>query len=317
MTVAVLIPCHNEELTVAQVVADCRKYCPKADVFVFDNCSTDRTAEFAFKAGAQVIAAPRRGKANAVKQAFASVEADIYVLVDGDGTYSLEHLQDLIAPVESHSCDMVVAARLANHSHKAFRRFHLFGNRFFSGLVSFLFGQKVSDILSGYRVFSKNFVQSLSLQSGGFELETELTLHAISRNFIVQEIPLPYRERPEGSFSKLKTFGDGFLILKLMARLIRDYKPLPFFSALAFACFFLGLISGWAPIHDYIEFAYVYTVPRAILAAGLMILSTVFFGVGLIMDSQVRLFHQQMQYLHSIKMQKATASDSSKKIHAA
>ena len=315
-SIAIIIPCHNEEVTISKVVVDCLRHLPEASIYVFDNCSSDNTALIAEKAGAIVVPAPRLGKGNVLQQAFTSIDADIYVMVDGDDTYSIENIQKLIAPVRENRCDMVIGARLSDHSSKAFRRFHVFGNRFFSSLVSFLFGKKVSDILSGYRSFSRNFVQSLALESSGFEVETELTLHAVSNNFEIWEIPLPYRERPQGSFSKLKTFGDGFLILKFISRLIRDYKPLPFFSALSFLCFCFGLAAGWAPIRDYVEFAYVYTVPRAILAAGLMILSCVLFGVGLIMDSQVRFFQKQARYLRSLRSQNG-ASLEKKNVRAA
>ncbi len=291
--VAVIIPCFNEELTIAKVVHDARRALPEARIYVFDNNSTDRTADEARTAGAEVIHSPRQGKGHVVRHAFRVVDADVIVMVDGDDTYPMDEAPKLVSLVLAENYDMVVGTRLSHFSAEAFRKFHLFGNRFLSRTVSSFFGQEVSDMLSGFRAFSRAFVEQVPLHSGGFEIETDLTLQAISKNYSICETPIAYRHRPEGSFSKLKTFDDGFLILKFIFRLVRDYKPLQFFSVLATLCVCLGLIAGWAPVRDFVLHAYVYTVPRAILAAALMLLGTVLFGVGLILDSQNRHFAEQ------------------------
>jgi glycosyltransferase involved in cell wall biosynthesis len=301
LRIAVVVPCYNEEITVGKVVRDFRKALPDAEIYVFDNCSRDRTAEVARAAGAAVIHSPLQGKGHVVRHAFRVIDADCLVMVDGDDTYPAEDCPRLIEPVVKDGFDMVVGTRLQVHDGGAFRRFHLFGNHMLSKLVSLLFGQKITDMLSGYRVFSRNFVERVPLHSKGFEIETDLTLQTVSKGFSVREIPVSYRARPKGSHSKLSTFSDGALILRFIFRLIKDEKPLPFFTLLAFFCFGFGLVSGWAPIMDYLEHSYVYKVPRAILAASLMLLSAVLFGVGLILDSQVRYFQLQHTLLSHLR----------------
>jgi glycosyltransferase involved in cell wall biosynthesis len=301
LRIAVVIPCYNEEITVGKVVSDFKKALPDAEVYVFDNGSRDRTAEMARAAGAYVVHSPLQGKGHVVRHAFRAIDADCIVLVDGDDTYPAEECPKLIEPVVKEGFDMVVGTRLQAHAGGAFRKFHLFGNHMLSKLVSLLFGQKITDMLSGYRVFSRNFIDSVPLHSKGFEIETDLTLQSVSKGLSVKEIPVPYRARPEGSHSKLSTFTDGALILGFIFRLIKDEKPLPFFTLLAFLSFGFGLASGWAPIMDYLEHSYVYKVPRAILAASLMLLSAVLFGVGLILDSQVRYFQLQHTLLSQLR----------------
>lgn len=297
MRLAVVIPCHNEESTVAKVVADARKFLPNADVFVFDNLSTDRTAQVAREAGATVVASNRKGKGNVLRHAFAIIDADVIVTMDGDDTYPMDHAEKLVRLVANGSCDMAVGNRLDQFDEAAFRKFHRFGNHAFSGVISWFFGQKIGDMLSGFRAFSREFYKTVPLNSGGFEVETDLTLQAISKGFAISEIPVPYRNRPEGSSSKLKTFDDGFRILKFIARVSRDHRPLPFFTLSAGFCFATSLFAGYAPVRDFVEHAYVYTVPRAVLAASLMVLAVVLVGVGLILDSQIRSFNEQFQLL--------------------
>ncbi|MGZ3773976.1 MAG: glycosyltransferase family 2 protein [Pseudobdellovibrionaceae bacterium] len=304
MNLAVIIPCHNEELTIAKVVKDCQKYLPQAQVYVFDNISTDKTAETAKNCGATVVYSPKKGKGNVIRHAFSTVEADIYIVIDGDDTYPIEEAHKLIQPVQSGNFSMAVGTRQEFHTEKAFRRFHLFGNKFFSKVVSLSFGKEISDMLSGYRVFSKEFVKLVPLRSQGFEVETDLTLQAISKNFDIVEIPISYRNRPQGSTSKLKTFSDGTLILKFIFHLAKDYRPLPFFTFASLSCVLLSLLAGYAPILEFIEYAYVYKVPRAVLAGCLMILAVVFLGVGLVLDSQIRYFNDQFILLRRIYLQK-------------
>lgn len=297
---AVIIPCFNEEVSIAKVVRDAHKYLPDAGVFVFDNNSTDRSVECARTAGAHVIRAPIQGKGHVVRQAFRDVDADIYLLIDGDDTYPLEEADRLISQVEQGLCAMAVGTRLGRHQFGAFRRFHVLGNRIFSMFVGLLFDQAIDDMLSGYRALSRDLVDQLCLHSSGFEIETDLTLQTISKGFAIKEVPISYRARPAGSFSKLNTYRDGFFILKFILKLVKDYRPLPFFALASFFCFWLGAAAGWAPISDYVQFSYVYTVPRAILAASLMILSFIFLGVGLILDSQIRSFNDQLVIVHRL-----------------
>lgn len=300
MQIAIIIPCYNEETTIAKVVKDCQAAVPTAKVYVFDNNSSDQTSTVACAAGAIVYPSPLQGKGQVVRHAFRKIEADLYVMLDGDDTYPADAIPLLIERTVAGGFDMVVGTRLSQHSPTAFRHVHRFGNQFFSRLVSFLFDQKVTDILSGFRIFTADFVRAVPLNSQGFEVEMDLTLQAISHGFAIGEFPISYRNRPEGSFSKLKTFQDGFTILSFLVRIFKDYKPLPFFAGLSLFAFISALFFGWAPIKDFIDYSYVYTVPRAILAASLMILSTVFLSVGLILDSQLRYFQNQSQFLRLI-----------------
>ncbi|MFH1755401.1 MAG: glycosyltransferase family 2 protein, partial [Candidatus Latescibacterota bacterium] len=240
--VAVLLPCYNEEVTIGKVVGDFRNALPFASVYVFDNNSSDQTAGNAAKAGAIVVYSPRRGKGNVVKHMFREVDADIYVMADGDDTYPADMAGTLIEALEESGVDMVVGTRLAHHDKKAFRAFHGFGNTLISKLISLLFSSSLTDVLSGYRVFSRHFARTLYLTAGGFEVETEMTLQALVKNCFIKEIPVRYSSRPEGSESKLNTFSDGLMICKGMFLIFKDYRPFVFFSALSISCFLLGLV---------------------------------------------------------------------------
>lgn len=292
-SVAFLIPCYNEELTIRGVVHDCQRYFPTANIYVFDNNSTDLTADLAKAAGAEVIRSPQQGKGAVVRHAFSILNEDIVVVLDGDGTYPVFCAREMIQAVGEENYDMVVCTRKAAANSDAFPRFHQIGNRAFSRFVSLILGEKVSDVFSGYRAFSKEFYQNLVLDADGFEIESELTLKSFAHGFSVKETSGPYGVRPPGSHSKLKTFKDGFQILSFIVSLMREGRPLAFFGFASLASFLFSLASGWAPVQDYIEFHYVYTVPRAILAASLMVLSMMLFGIGLILDSQVRMQRQQ------------------------
>ena len=297
--IAVLIPCYNEELTVSQVVADFRAALPEAEILVFDNNSKDRTAELALQAGARVIPSPRQGKGHVVRHMFDSVDADFYLMVDGDATYPAAEARKLIALVESGRADMAVGRRLTSYAAGAFRQFHTFGNHLVARLISSLFGVQVSDVLSGYRVFSRDFVKSIPLLSAGFEIETEMTLQAISKNFTIVEADIAYGSRPEGSFSKLNTFSDGFRVLRSMFLIFKDYKPLIFFSAMAVLLFVLSIFAGIPPILDYVrnENHFVKHVPLAVLAASLGILGCLSLSIGLILDTLSK-YHQENFALH-------------------
>ena len=311
--IAVIVPCYNEEIAVAKVVGDAHRFLPEAEVYVFDNNSTDQTATRARPAGSIVIHSPLRGKGNVVRHAFRDIDADIYILIDGDDTYPLEEASMLVDLVVSKNYAMVIGTRMDKHQKGSFPAGHVFGNRTFSLLVSWLFRQPITDMLSGYRVLSRDLVDQLRLSSTGFEIETDLTLQTISKGFSICETPISYRVRAAGSQSKLNKYRDGFYILKLILKLVKDYRPLPFFSAASFVCFILGAMSGYQPIADYIHSAYVYTVPRAILAASLMLMSFMFLGIGLVLDAQIRSFNDQLAIMHRLLKQKDRSPSRSRK----
>jgi glycosyltransferase involved in cell wall biosynthesis len=284
-TVAVLIPCLDEEGTVGAVVRDFRRALPEAAIYVFDNASRDRTAENAAAAGAIVVSSPRRGKGHVVRHMFASVEADRYVMVDGDDTYPADRAPALLAALRAGGVDMAVGARIDGAEPGAFRRFHRLGNRLVSGLIATLFRVSATDVMSGYRALSRDFIQSVPLLSEGFEIETEMILQAAAKGFAFREIPVSYRRRPAGSASKLDTVADGWLVLRTLFLIVKDYKPLFAFSIVSAAFAFLSLAAGWGPVQDYVTTGLVPRFPRAILAAGLGVLAGLSMGVGLILDT--------------------------------
>ncbi len=285
--IAVLVPCYNEEKTVATVVSGFKQSLPEAVVYVYDNNSTDNTAEVALKAGAIVSNEERQGKGYVVRRMFADIEADIYILVDGDATYEAAAANRLVRTMLNGPYDKVNCVRI--HSDKeAFRTGHILGNKLLTWLVSIFFGARSSDMLSGYKALSKRFVKTFPSTSRGFEIETEILVHALDMDIPMQEIDTIYSERPIGSFSKLSTFRDGFRILGLITMLVRDLMPLRFF--LAVGSFFLALSLG-VGLRVIIEFYYtglVQRLPTALLALGLMILAVLAFFAGLILDSVSR-----------------------------
>jgi glycosyltransferase involved in cell wall biosynthesis len=295
-TIAVLLPCYNEAATIGKVVADFRAALPTADVYVFDNNSKDDTARVARAAGAIVVPSPKQGKGHVVRHMFATVHADIFVMADGDDTYPAGASPDLIETLKTTDADMVVGTRLKGYEPKSFRALHEFGNKLVSKLISVLFSASVTDVLSGYRVFGRQFVGTLYLQSSGFEIETEITLQALVRKRVIREVPVHYGRRPPGSYSKLNTWSDGILVLRSVFLIFRDYKPLAFFSFLSIVCCVLGLIAGWFPIKDYAEIRYVNHVPLALLAAALELLAALFLGIGLILNA-IKRFHMENQEL--------------------
>jgi glycosyltransferase involved in cell wall biosynthesis len=292
-TIAVVIPCYNEALTVYKVIAGFRAALPSAEIYVFDNNSTDATAAIATDAGAIVVSSPRQGKGNVLRHMADVVDADVYVIVDGDDTYPAEALPDMLATFNAKNLDMLVGARLVDFEKGSFRAFHQLGNLTISYLVSFLYRAKLTDVLSGYRILSRRCVHLVHLRHGGFEVETEYTLQALSKHLAIAETPVSYRRRPDGSDSKLNTYSDGFLILRCIVLLFKDYKPLFFFSSIAAILGVACIAVGSAPIIDYIEHRYVLHVPRAILAAGLAVLAAVSMTAGLILDT-IANFHREM-----------------------
>jgi glycosyltransferase involved in cell wall biosynthesis len=286
-SVAVLIPCLNEAVAIANVVGGFRRSLPDATVFVYDNGSTDRTVEIARAAGAVVRVEPLRGKGNVMRRMFADVEADVYVLVDGDDTYDASRAPELIDVLVSRSLDMVNAARQSDIK-EAYRRGHRFGNVVLTGLVALAFGKRLTDLLSGYRVFSRRFVKSFPALAAGFEIETELSIHALQLRMPIAELTISYKERPHGSTSKLSTYKDGFRILRTIGYLVKEEKPFAFFSFMAGAIALLSLGLGVPVVVEFMRTGLVDRIPTALLAAALMILSFLAFTCGLILDTVSR-----------------------------
>lgn len=294
---AILIPCFNEVHTVGKVVKDFMQALPAATVYVFDNNSTDGTTEAAREAGAEVIISPFQGKGNVVRHMFHSVDADVYILVDGDDTYPVDSSGKMLEVFQRDRVDMVVGTRFEKNEKGSLRLLHRLGNRLISTLISRLFKARVTDVFSGFRILSRRFVENVYLKSNRFEVETEMTLQALMKHFTVAEVPVPYRCRPKGSHSKLNTFTDGISTIKALLFIFKDYKPFAFFTFFALLFFILGLIAGWFPIQDYLLYRYVYRVPLAILAVALEIIAVVLFGVGLILDTITNLHLENQEML--------------------
>ncbi|MBX9773350.1 MAG: glycosyltransferase [Xanthobacteraceae bacterium] len=285
--VAVLVPCFNEEAAIGQVVRDFRAALPQATVYVYDNNSTDRTMEVARAAGAVVRREPKQGKGNVVRRMFSDVDADVYVLVDGDATYDAPSAPKMIALLLEERLDMVVAARVHADT-AAYRRGHVTGNRLLTGFVDTVFGATFSDILSGYRAFSRRFVKSFPVLSGGFEIETELTVHALELELPVAEIKTPYYARPEGSESKLSTWSDGFRILRTIAKLYRSERPLRFFSSIGVVLAAVSIVIAIPIVIHFFEYGTVPRLPSAVLATGMMLAAFMAVASGLILDTVTR-----------------------------
>ncbi|MEI2456796.1 MULTISPECIES: glycosyltransferase [Lysobacter] len=285
MRSAVLIPCYNEAKTVAKVVADFRRALPDAEIWVFDNASSDDTAALALGAGARVRRVPAKGKGNVVRTMFREVEADVYLMVDGDDTYPAEHALALLEDVIEGRADMVVGTRLEQHDSDSFRRFHGFGNKLVRWSIGRLFGQPVRDVLSGYRAFSRRFVKSMPVLSRGFEIETEMTVFAMANAFVLSERTVPYGVRPEGSESKLNTFRDGFRVLRTIGFLFKDLRPLLFFGTAALLAALASVGFGAFVVHEYSLTGAVTHPSTAVLAAALALTAFILLATGLILDT--------------------------------
>lgn len=288
--VAVLIPCYNEAATIAKVVGDFRVALPEATIYVYDNNSTDDTASIAAAAGAIVRHESRQGKGNVVRSMFRDVDADYYVMVDGDDTYPAEAAPVLIAPIAAGEADMAVGDRISNGSYGAEngRRFHGFGNDLVRWLIRILYGYSFEDVMTGYRAFSRAFVKTMPVMSQGFQVETEISVWAVDRRWRVADVPVDYRDRPEGSESKLSTYSDGMLVLAAIASLFRDYRPMAFFGWVSVVLVALGLVAGIPVIAEYLDTSYVSKLPSAVLAVALMLCAALSFAAGTILDSVAR-----------------------------
>jgi glycosyltransferase involved in cell wall biosynthesis len=296
--IAVLVPCHNEAATVAGVVADFARALPGAQVWVFDNRSTDDTAARAAAAGALVRRAPLRGKGNVVRRMFSDVEADVYLLVDGDGTYDAAAAPMLVRRLIEEGLDMVSAARVSTEA-EAFRAGHRFGNRALSGAVRMVFGRQFEDMLSGYRAFSRRFVKSFPAHSRGFEIETELTVHTLQMRLPAAEVEAPYGARPEGSQSKLSTFRDGWRILRMISLMVREERPMQFFGVAGLIAALLAGLLATPVLMAYFRTGLVPRLPTLVVAVGLAVVALLSFACGLILDTvaRARLEQRRLAYL--------------------
>ncbi len=287
MDIAVLIPCYNEGITIKKVVEDFKRELPEATIYVYDNNSTDDTIKNAESSGAVIGREYAQGKANVVRRMFREIDADIYIMVDGDDTYPASEVKKILAPVENGECYMAIGDRLTNGTYAAenSRSFHQFGNNIVRGLINRLFRAKMKDIMTGYRVFNKKFIKNYPVLCTGFELETEMTIFALNNKLGIAEIPINFQERPDGSYSKLNTFSDGRKVILTIFNLYRHYKPFLFFGTIAAIITLIALIIGTPVIIEYIKLQYVYKVPSAILASGLMLFALLSFAIGLILDT--------------------------------
>jgi glycosyltransferase involved in cell wall biosynthesis len=291
-TIAVLIPCYNEDITIVEVIRQFRGQLPDAEIYLFDNNSSDRTVERATEAGAKVFHEKRQGKGYVVQSMFRKIDADIYVMVDGDGTYPAEIINRLIEPIRRGEADMVIGSRLHPGATSEFRRRNRLGNHLFRFLLNRIFGIRLTDLLSGYRVFGRRLVRGLPLFGGGFETEAEMTIKALERGFSIVEIPVDLRQRPTGSHSKIRVMQDGLIILRTILTLFRDYKPLTFFGGLGLAIIILGCIPGSWVIMDYWKTGLVPRLPSAVLAVGLVLSGMMSIVVGLILHTISRRFQE-------------------------
>jgi glycosyltransferase involved in cell wall biosynthesis len=284
-TIAVVIPCHNEALTIDAVVNGFRKSLPEASIHVFDNGSSDGTADVARAAGAQVHLVPTRGKGEAVRAMFRDVDASVFVMVDGDLTYPAERARDLIQPIIQGRADMVVATRLQKSDTSGFPPFHVLGNRIVLMCINALFDARLSDVLSGYRAFSRRFVKTMPVLSRGFEIETEITLHALEHRIPVIEMPIAYAARPPGSESKLHTFRDGYRVLATIVRLYKDYRPLQFFGIPGAALLLIGITIGFIVTREFLELGQVVGVARAVFAVFSCLFGIVAIATALVLET--------------------------------
>lgn len=295
--VAVLIPCYNEAVTIGKVVDDFKRVLPDADIYVYDNNSKDDTAAIAEDHGAIVRTEPRQGKGNVVRQMFREIDADYYIIVDGDDTYPAEAAPRLLEPLMNDTADMTVGDRLSNgtYGEENDRAFHGFGNNLVRWLIKVIYGYAFDDVMTGYRAFNRIFVKTMPVLSEGFQIETELSIHAVDKRFRITDVPIDYRDRPEGSYSKLSTFGDGAKVLRAIASLFKDHKPMAFFGWLALILIVLGLIAGIPVIAEYFQTGLVPRFPTAILAIALVICGALSFTAGIILDTVAKTGRKQWE----------------------
>lgn len=302
--IAVLIPCYNEAAAIVQVVEDFRRALPQATIYVYDNNSTDQTRLLAEKAGAVVRVETLQGKGNVVRRMFADIEAEVYVLVDGDGTYDAASSSGMVEMLLGQSLDVVNGARKPVND-RAYRPGHAWGNRLLTGTVAMIFGDRIRDMLSGFRVFSRRFVKSFPALASGFETETELTVHALELRLPIAEVDTPYRDRPPGSVSKLRTFHDGLRILRTIVLLVKEERPLMFFMSTAALLATAAVILAWPLFTAFFATGLVERIPTAILVTGMMVLAFISVIAGLILDT-VTHGRRELKRLHYLSLQGPT-----------
>ncbi len=283
MKIAILIPCYNEQATIVKVVDDFRKELPESDIYVFDNNSTDRSYELAKNAGAIVIKEKNQGKGFVVNSMLKKVQADFYVMVDGDDTYPADMVHELLKPVMEEEADMIVGQRLSNYSEKAFRPMHYAGNKLVCNLINLVFSSHIKDPMSGYRAFNREVALELPVLSSGFDIETEMTLQLLYRKFKIKEVEVPYRNRPRGSFSKLNTFRDGFKVLYKIFTIVQAYKPLTFFGGIGLLCVFIGLFIGGGVLREISHSGQDLSILNALIAMGFFVSGIVCGTIGILL----------------------------------
>lgn len=294
--IAVLIPCYNESKTIKKVVADYKEVLPEADIYVYDNNSSDGTAQLAEEAGAIVRYEHRQGKGNVIRTMFREIQADAYLMIDGDDTYPAEYAREMVSMVLDHGVDMVIGDRLSSTYFEENKRpFHNAGNVLVRKLVNWFFQGNITDIMTGYRAFSPIFVKSFPVLSKGFEIETEMTIHALDKNLYLQSLPVSYRDRPEGSVSKLNTYTDGFKVIRTIFTLYKNYRPLPFFSTLAGIIAALAAILMIPILIEYGQTGLVPRFPTLIVSGFLMLTSILSLCCGLILDTQTKQSRQNFE----------------------
>ena len=296
--IAVLIPCYNESLTIEKVVKDYKKVLPEADIYVYDNNSKDHTDEIARKAGAIVKYEYKQGKGNVIRSMFRDIDADCYLMIDGDDTYPAEHAREMCSYILEGKADMVIGDRLSSTYFEENKRpFHNFGNVLVRGLINKLFKSNVRDIMTGYRAFSYDFVKTFPILSKGFEIETEMTIHSLDKNLLLKEIPVQYRDRPEGSVSKLNTVSDGIKVIKTIARLFKEYKPQVFFSIFGIIFLLISLGFGIPVFVEYFKTRLVRRFPTLIFAGFMLMISVLSFVCGIILEVVVKKHRQLFEFI--------------------
>lgn len=295
--IAVLIPCYNEEVTIHKVVSDFKRELPEADIYVYDNNSSDDTSKLAKDAGAIVRFELRQGKGNVVRQMFRDIDADCYLMVDGDDTYPAESARELCEPILNGEADMTVGDRLSNgtYAEENKRAFHGFGNDLVRAMIKWIYGYSFDDVMTGYRAFSRPFVKTFPVMSEGFQIETEISIHAVDRRWRIKDVPIIYRDRPEGSVSKLNTIGDGMKVMIAIASLFKNYRPLKFFSLAALVLAVIGLLLGIPVIVEFFETGLVPRLPTALLATAFMFLCGLSFATGLVLDNLAKTERKQWE----------------------
>ena len=297
--IAVLIPCYNEEKTIKKVINDFKRELPMAKIYVYDNNSTDKTSEIAKKSGAIVRHEYRQGKGNVIRSMFKDIDADCYLMVDGDDTYSSSKAREMCEYILENKADMVIGDRLSSTYFKENkRRFHNFGNVLVRRLINLLFKSNISDMMTGYRAFSYSFVKTFPILSRGFEIETEMTIHALDKNMLLKEIPIEYRDRPAGSVSKLNTFKDGFRVLKTISRLFKEYKPSIFFGIISFLFLVISISFGTPVFIEYFKTGLVPRFPTLIFSGFMLMISILMLVCGILLEVVVKKHRAMFEYFY-------------------